>query len=286
MYSQLFQFEGDLANSGDAGFGDLEVVSTAPTFTPSPQGQGVQLGSVLRFPHTPTRYPLFVGSAGFKVRVNTGATNGVLFACDFDDGQGTQKPVWAFTLLNGANPSLRVNTWAPGNSRVEHAIPLPSYDTWHEVVAVPFGSQIRFYLDGALNGASRTWYSSSAYWVTGTELVPDYYTTQFGLSQFGSALPVATTCSNVDIDWFFSSDDTEAALYSSSDSAVPTGDRPLNESVTNTLVAPSLTPLLVTTDTETSDVIVQSMSPALFGPPMSSGGDGPGPGELRREFWS
>ena len=290
MYSQLFQFEGNLANSGDAGYGNLEVVDTLPNFTITPQGQGVQLGSILRFPDIAQPHPMYAGSFGFKVRVNSGSTQGVLFACDYDDGQGVQMPVWAWTLIIGPSPSLRCHTWTPNkNNRIEHILPLPSYDTWHEIVAVCQSStQIRFYVDGELLGGSTTWYSSQTYW-PGGDYASGYYDTKFGLSDFGidgpsNNLPVDTTCTGVDVDWLFSSDDNEGNLYGINAPTVPTGDRPLNEGVTNTLLAPSPKVLTTVGGTETTDTFFNTVASALYGPPMTSGGGGPT--ESRREFWS
>jgi hypothetical protein len=287
MYSQLFQFEGNLANSGDAGFGNLEVVDTLPGFTSTPQGQGVQLGSILRFPQISMPHMLFAGSFGFKVRVNTGSTQGVLFACDYDDGQGDQMPVWAWALVIGATPSLRVHTWTPNRqNRIENILNLPSYDTWHEVTQVcQTSGSIRFYIDGEWNGSNSSWYSSQGYW----QRPYGYYDTKFGLSDFGAGgpnnnLPVATTCTGVDVDWLFSSDDNEGNLYQNNATTIPTGDRPLNVGVTNTLMPSSLAILTSTSATETSNAYLSTMANQLYGPPMTSGGGGPT--ESRREFWS
>lgn len=291
MYSQLFQFEGDLANSGDAGFGNLEVVDTLPTFGTTPQGQGIQLGSILRFPRLAIPHMLYAGSFGFKVRVNTGSTQGVLFACDYDDGQGAQMPVWSWNLVIGATPSLRVHTWTPNKAnKVEHILNLPSYDTWHEVTLVcQSTSSLRFYIDGAYTGANATWYSNHAYWYP---VASGYYDAKFGLSDFGIGgpshnLPVDTACTGVDVDWLFSSDDNEGNLYAVNAATVPTGDRPLNEGVTNTLLAPSPTVLTSSPTTETTvttNVHINAVSNQLYGPPMGAGGGGPT--ESRREFWS
>lgn len=286
MYSQLFQFEGNLANSGDAGFGNLEVVDTLPNFTLTPQGQGIELGSVLRFPQLSIPHMLFGGSFGFKVRVNTGSTQGVLFACDYDDGQGEQMPVWSWNLVIGPNPSLRVHTWTPNwQNRIEHILNLPSYDTWHEVALVAqSASSVRFYIDGAWTGNNAAWYSSQTYWGR-----PWYYDAKFGRSDFGASgpsnnLPVDTTCTGVDVDWMFTSDDNEGGLYEVNAATVPTGDRPLNEGVTNTLMPPAPKVLTSLETTDTTNTHLGTLAPALYGPPMTAGGGGPT--ESRREFWS
>lgn len=291
MYSQLFQFEGNLANSGDAGFGNLEVVDNLPDFTITPQGQGLQLGSVLRFPETSTWHMLLNGSSGFKVRVNTGCTEGVLFACDYDDGPDAQRPIWALYLNVGVTPELKLYSWHPNRTWTTRTVPLPSYDTWHEVLfTVNASSNVRSYVDGVDTGTGSSFYGSTAYWIEFPN--KGFYTTKFGVSDFGATgpsnnLPTGTTCTGVDMDWLFSSDNYEGALYQYSHSGsdpVPTGDRPLFVGATATTVMVLPTVIFSTPANETTNTHVASISPALTGPPMTSGGGGPT--ETRREFWS
>ena len=201
MYSQLFQFEGNLANSGDAGFGNIEVVDTLPNFTTTPQGQGIQLGSVLLMPELSVHHMIHSGSFGLKVRVNSGCTQGVLIACDYDNGTDDQNPAWALTLTVGATPQLHLHGWRPAQSNyTAYNINLPSYDTWHElvwVVANSTGNQIRPYIDGSPAGNAVTWYGGSGYWIGSRP--PGYFKTRFGLSEYGDSgpsynIPVTTTC--------------------------------------------------------------------------------------------
>lgn len=291
MYSQLFQFEGNLANSGDAGFGNIEVVDSLPNFTVTPQGQGIQLGSILRLPELSLHHMAYAGSFGFKVRVNTGCTQGVLIACDYDDGADDQNPVWALTLTIGATPQLHFHGWRPLQANYTvYNFSLPSYDTWHEVVWVvanSSGNQNRPYIDGAPFGNAGTWYGGAGSWI-GSRPAGNFIT-RFGLSEFGNSgpsynIPVTTTCTGVDVDWLFSSDNFENARYTASSAAIPTGDRPLFVGATNAVVPPPPTVLTATQTTETTNTHLGTLAPALYGPPMSSGGGGPT--ESRREFWS
>jgi len=269
FYDYLFQFDGNLTDDS-ANAVVLGVDSGTPAYVTGDSGQAFQLGSA-ELSATVPNHLTWDQSFGLycKLKVSTGATDGLIFAID----NGT-KPVFQFGI-KGSN--YYWVSFRGSGSQTAGTRPI-TFDTW-DATGVSWASSLYLETEGAGTGTA-TNYITESNWAYGTSNDWDdreelrLLIGQFGNTNTGSGtFSAGTVATGVEIDWLAGSQLNEGKGNT----------KPLDGEY-GPRTARQLPTSFSVTDPQVSTVALNTSS---FSPPTLVGPTGGGPsGPIIKEFWS
>lgn len=278
VYMHFFNFNDSVSN-GATWQPTVSVESGTPVYAASSNGKAFELESaVLDLGTDPlllTQAATSSSTLNIELKVESDATDGVIFACDDISSSGF--PVFALSLVDtSGTPKLRFTTWSSADTQagVTKDINVPSGNGYNNY-AFYFTSSVFVAVNGGSwsSGSNR----NSAQWgeSSGGPFTFEYRIGKslYGTNPISNGLSTGNSATGVYIDWFVSSLNKEG-YADVGDVKDDQNARTYPTETSNALVPPDAGVIYA----DNSNVSTNAAIPPIVGPVSG--------GEVQKEFWS